>query len=181
MSHQHQLLLNQAIAAIQGTLTEEGLLVGGTLIKTQLSRSYYRYVEKHPIVRPYEALFRVWPRTDKAGTLSKVAIVAPDTTEKDARFSGQVIWKGDTLLTIRVSPIRNRIKPFLLTLVHDGLPYMKYGWSMQFACEFSSEDFKFHVKEAISLKHLVCPSDTTSDVSTPIAKTDSSTKELIAV
>lgn len=178
----YQTLLNQAIATIKGTLTNDGLLVDSTLIKTRFSRSYYRYVEKHPVTLPYDSLFRAWPRTDKTGTLTGVTITAINAPVTEAIFAGQVIWSSDTLVTIRVSPTRKQIKPFLLTLLHDGSARLEYGWSMQFICEFSDEDSKFHVKEVISLKHLVFPSDMTSDdtPATP-AVLECLTKELVVV
>ena len=177
-----QVLLNQAVATIQGRMTDAGLVVGEIIINTALNWSYHRYVSKHSVSLPYDALFRVWPRTDKTGLLSEVTIIVPDPSVNDAVFSGTVVWSSETIVTLRVSPNCRHINPFLLTLLHDGSVQVKYGWAMRFICDFSYDDVKFHIKEAISLKHLLCSEDMAPDsTSALLTELDSDSKELIRV
>lgn len=159
-------LLNQAIATVKGTMKDSGLVVDGQAIKTNLSCSYYAYLSSHPLTLPYEGYFRVWPRTNREGALTAVKVITPNPSTEGAIFSGKVISIGATLLTLRVRPVRKQIRPFLLTLLHDGIHRgditIRCGWFMQFRCSFSEEDAKFHIREAISLKDLVVKSDTAS-------------------
>ena len=163
MNMSQQVLLNQAVATIQGRMTDVGLVVGDMILNTILSRSYHRYVSKHSVSLPWSVTCRVWPSTDKTGLLSGVTIIALNPSVHDAVFSGTVIWSSETMITLRVSPNFQDIKPFLLTLLHDGSVQVKYGWAMRFICDFSYDDAKFHIKEAISLKHVLCPPDMASE------------------
>ncbi|MEM9215690.1 MAG: hypothetical protein AAGD25_15285 [Cyanobacteria bacterium P01_F01_bin.150] len=175
----HEALLNQAIATINGTMTDTGLVLESAAIKTTFSRSYYRYLETHALPLPYEGSFRVWPRTNRDGQLNSVRVISPNPSIDSSTFSGRVIWIGKNRLAIRVSPVRKPIKPFILTLFHDGHlnkdVQVRYGWAMQFICEYSES--RFYVKEAISLKHLLCPKEMPSS-SKPEISTEA-IKELI--
>ena len=177
-------LLNQAIATIKGTMTDAGLVLDSAALQTNFSHSYYRYLETHLLPLPYKGSFRVWPRTDRGGKLSSVRVISPNPSIDSSTFSGEVIWIGSHLLTIRISPARKRIKPFLLTLLHDGKLNngdinVRCGWAMQFICEYAEEETRFYVKEAISLKHLLCPKEMTSSVE--LERTTEEIKDLIVV
>ena len=157
-------LLNQAIATIRGTVTDAGLVVGSGAIKTSFSRSYHHYREYHQLPLSYESLFRVWPRTDRDGQLVSAVVIIPNPSIKGATFSGEVIWIGENRLAIRISPVQRHIRPFFLTLMHDGNlnkgdVKVRCGWAMQFICEYADAESKFYVKKIISLKHLLCPKE----------------------
>ena len=179
-----ELLLNQAIATIQGTMTQDGLVVGSGAIKTSFSGSYHNYRERHQLPLSYESSFRVWPRTDRDGQLVSAVVMLPNPSIQGATFSGKVIWVGADRLTIRISPIQQHIQPFLLTLMHDGINQsevnLRCGWRMQFICEYADAEAKFHIKEMISLKHLLCPKEMISSSAEPENATQAP-KELIVV
>lgn len=158
-------LLNQAIATINGTMTSSGLIVSGTRIETGLSWAYYRYLSSHPRTLPYDSSFRVWPRTDRHGVLTSAIVITPNPSITSSTFSGEVIWKGEHLITIRISPQGQRVGPFLLTLFHGGnlTAKVRCEWFMQFTCYFSEEESRFCIDEVRSLKHLLSDSSGVQD------------------
>ena len=145
-----EVILNQAVATITGTFTNKGLMVNGDRVRTYLQSKFLKWKHYNHMPLEYEAKFRVWPKTNRDGSLYNLTIIGLEPESEESVFAGRVARITKKKVSVYINPETAKQKPFFVTLHHDGSVKVCNGWAMQFTCEF--EDGKFHVVKVRSLK-----------------------------